>query len=339
MSWYHIPGNQQDVAVFTRITIARNLSGHPFPSRLDAAGARAVLEAVGGVFERNGFTRTDPGTLSRTAAEALAEKRYVSPRFIAESLPHALFLNEPCNLAVTVCEDDHIRIRCILSGLALKDAYEGAGRVETLLDSALELAFDEKLGYLTANPTELGTALRGSVTVCLPMLGGAGRVEALSRSLEQTGLCLRGSTVDPVAAGWLYRIYNRTTLGQTEEEVLNALEGTVQHLIEAERQAREGISGTEREKLTDRILRAEGILRHAHMIPISELPSLLGLMRLGAAMGLTPAVKVEALTALLVEAMPATLTLGAEPPPVTDAQRELLRAKVVRDRLFGAEYG
>ena len=336
MSWYHIPGNQQDVAVSTRVRLARNLMGYPFPSRLDAAGAKSVMESVGAVLEKNGFIPTDFAEISRGAAGSLVEKRFITPRFVSQSLPHALLLNDPCNLAVMVCEEDHIRIQCILSGLSLKDAYEGAAKVESLLDGALELAFDEKLGYLTASPAELGTALRGSVALFLPLLAQSGRLEALTHRLGQMGLALRGAFGESAAAaGWLYRISNRMTLGMSEAETLTVLEEAVQNVIDTERRLREEPAGEERERLADRILRAEGILRHARTVTAKELPELLGLLRLGAALGITPEIRVETLTALLTEAMPATLTAGVEPPPKTDLERDILRARVVRERIFG----
>ena len=58
-------------------------------------------------------------------------------------------------------------------------------------------------------------------------------------------------------------------------------------------------------------------------------------LRLGVAMGLTDT-RVEALTGLLVDAMPATLTLGAEASPKQEQERDILRARVVKERLFGA---
>jgi protein arginine kinase len=337
MSWYHIPGNEQDVAVSTRVRLARNLKGYPFPHRLDAARAKELIGKVGAILEKNGFIRTDFADISRAAAGSLVEKRFISPRFARESLPHALFLNDPCNLSVMVCEEDHIRIQCILPGLSPKDAYEGAHKVEALLDSSLDLAFDGQWGYLTACPTNIGTAMRASVMLSLPLLSAAGRMEALAHRLGQTGLCLRGSFGEGTsAAGDLYQVSNRVTLGVSEQEVLTLLEDSVRGIIKTERGIRERIAGEELDKLSDRILRAEGVLRHARMVSAGELLELLGLLRMGAAMGITPDVRVESLTALLVEAMPATLTLGVEPPPKNETERDILRANAVRERVFGA---
>ena len=56
MSWYHIPGNEQDAVISTRIRFARNLATYPFPSRLDAPRAKEIVNLVGSVLEKNGFS-------------------------------------------------------------------------------------------------------------------------------------------------------------------------------------------------------------------------------------------------------------------------------------------
>lgn len=336
MSWYHIPGSEQDTVISTRVRFARNLTEYPFTSRLDATRAREMLGRVGEVLEKNGFTRVDFADISRTTAQSLVEKHYASPAFVKESLPHALFLNEPCNLSVMVCEEDHIRLQCILPGLSLKDAYGGACKVEGLLDNAFSLAFDKRLGYLTGCPSNLGTAMRVSVMLCLPMLTVGHRLETLSHQLGQTGLLLRGLFGEGSSpSGGLVQISNRVTLGLSEEEILSRMAPAIDRIIDTERRLRASVTGIELDKLTDRILRAEGTLRYAHTLSASEMLPLLSDMRLGAAMGLLKGVRVEALTTLLVEAMPATLTLSQQSAPRCDHERDILRARLVKERLFG----
>lgn len=334
MAWYQIPGNEQDAVISTQVRMARNLAAFPFPSRLDAPRAREIITAVGNILEKNGFIRTDFADISRTSAYALVEKHYISPLFVGESLPHALFLNEPCNLSVMVCEEDHIRLQAIYPGLSLRDALSGVCKVETLLDNAFELAFDEHLGYLTQNPTELGTAMQASVTLCLPMLTAAGRMDSLIPALGRLGLTLRGLCgTSRGGTGCLYRLTSRSTLGISEEEATTALEEAVRRLLDSERRLRATVSGEELDRLTDRVYRARGILRSAHILSAEELLSLHADVRLGAAMGLLRDVRVEALTALLIESMPATLSLTADNEPKDDRERDILRAKLVRERL------
>ena len=162
MAWYEIPGAEQDVALCTCARLSRNLEAFPFPARLEPAGAKEVISAVGAVLTENGFTAIDFAEISRTAACALVEKCYAGPEFIRESLPHALYLNEPCGISAMLCGQDHVRLRCIRPGLAVRDAYAGVSGVEGQLDARFDLAFDERLGYLTHDPVnwERGCASR-----------------------------------------------------------------------------------------------------------------------------------------------------------------------------------
>jgi hypothetical protein len=64
---------------------------------------------------------------------------------------------------------------------------------------------------------------------------------------------------------------------------------------------------------------------------------LLGLLRLGAAMGIAKGVRVEAMTALLSEAMPACLIQGMDTPPKGETEKNFFRAQLVRKTLFGEE--
>ncbi len=337
MAWYHIPGHDQDVAVVSRVRLSRNLADLPFPSKLDAPRARELITRVGEVLEQNGFTRSDPSELTRPAAYALVERQYVSPAFVRESLPHALFLNEPCNLSVSVCVEDHIRLRSVLPGLALRDGLAGVLGIESLLDRAFPLAFDERLGYLSRSPMELGCGVRASVMLCLPMLEAEGRIEPLTARLAQTGVLLR-AICRPGTGGSLYRLTGRPMLGVSEEDSIATPEEAAGRVIEAERRARQALSGTARERVRDRVRRAEAILRSAYLLTATEVPGLLAEARLGAALGMAEEVRVEAVTAALIESMPAGLSSVASDisPADSETARDALRARLVRERLFGA---
>lgn len=340
MSWYHIPGNMQDVVICSCVRLNRNLAGYPFPSRLDAARAKELLARVGAVLDENGFIRTDPAELSATAARALVEKGFMTPRFLRESLPRALYLNDPCNLSVMLCEEDHTVMQGILSGLALWDAFAGASKVENILDSTFELAFDSRLGYLTADPALLGPAMEATVTLSLPLLGDRGRIHPMVRRQEQRGMRLSPVTDDGEKPwGNLWRLSCLHTLGYGEEELLEGLDASAHKLVEEERGLRESITGEEADRLRDRIGRAEGILRHATMLGVAETAELLSLLRTGAAMGLTEGVRVELMTTLLTEILPATLMSIAEPPLRSLWEQDILRARVVKEKLFGSGEG
>lgn len=337
MAWYNTPGKEQDVGICTRVSFARNLTDHPFPSRLDAAGAREILSLIGELLEQNGFTKSDFADISRTMAYALVEQGYVAPAFVKQSLPHALFRNEPCHLSATVCGEDHVEVQAILPGLSLRDAHEAAGKIELLLDERFDLAFDERLGYLTPSIGRLGTAMHPSVTLCLPLLAETGHLGALACHLHHLGFHLHGLYGEDLhSPGGLYQVIPQTSLGLSEEEALGKMETTVARIIEKERTLRTSLSEADRNRMTDRILRAEGVLRYAHVLPARETLDLLSLVRLGIAMGLITDIPIEALTSLLIETMPATLTLASPSPVTTDQALDRYRAEVVKERLAAA---
>ncbi len=329
MAWYHVPGHEQDVAICTRVRLSRNLEGYPYPARLDPARAREIIGRVGAILEKNGFSRKDFSELSRQMAYVLAERQYIGASALRESLPHALFLNEPCNLAVSVCAEEHIRLQSIRPGLELADALTGAMEVEALLDRALPFAFDERLGYLSRCPADLGTGLRASVLVSLPVLHSTERCRELADALERTGHTLRRC-----GGGGIYLLSHRATGGLDEAATVRALDAAVRHIIDAERRARDTLTGEERERTVDRIRRTEAILKVTSRLSEEELPALLADLRLGAAMGVLPDVKVDAVTVSLIETQPAGLSPEGE--RVEDGELAALRAEGVRERVFEA---
>lgn len=335
MAWYEIPGAEQDVALCTCARLSRNLEAFPFPAWLEPAGAKEVISAVGAVLTENGFTAIDFAEISRTAACALVEKCYAGPEFIRESLPHALYLNEPCGISAMLCGQDHVRLRCIRPGLAVRDAYAGVSGVEGQLDARFDLAFDERLGYLTHDPGELGTGLCVSVLLFLPALEAAGQTGLLAARLERQGLTLHRALAGSARQEEipLYRLSNRICFGLTEADILSLISGCAGRILESERHRRSAVSGHDLIRLTDRIHRAAGILRHACVLPMSECLRCLADLRLGASLGLLPDIRVESLTALLFDTLPASLSLASDPPASGDFNRDISRARLVRERL------
>ncbi len=321
MAWYHMPGEAQDVAICSRIRLIRNVAEYPFPARLDAGRARELMDRVGEVLIPNGFVRLEPTELPRAAAFALVEGQYISPSLVRESLPHAVFLNEPCGLSVAVGGEEHLTLRGVGAGLSICDTAEAVLRIEGLLDEAMGLAFDEHLGYLTRSPADVGTGLCADTLLCMPQSEMAVRGHSLP-SLQVRRVGAEGCG--------LYRASVKAVLGMREEEALALLERGVRRLIDGERQRRAAISGEARDRLIDRLERAEAVLKAAHLLSAEELVERLSDLRVGAAMGILPRVKVEALTALLIEGMPAHLSRSAPGESVSEHDRALMRARAAR---------
>ena len=169
--WYHDAGENGDIVISTRIRLARNLKDYPFPSRMTKEQLncvnKAVRDAVSGVDD---FNFIEMASFNQAQRLALAERHLISPEFAERPDGYAVVLNKDESVCIMLCEEDHLRIQVMAAGFALVNAYEVADRLDTLLNDRLHFAFDEKLGFLTECPTNLGTGMRASVMLHLPAL-------------------------------------------------------------------------------------------------------------------------------------------------------------------------
>ncbi|MBQ7336416.1 MAG: ATP--guanido phosphotransferase [Clostridia bacterium] len=334
MAWYNTTGQASETVISSRVRLARNINGYPFDSRLDANGANEIIEKVSAPLEASGFRKINFADLSPIMATSYVERHYVRPEFATKETPHALLLQEQTGIAVMVCEEDHLRIQCILAGLSLDEAYRNASRTEKRLDEDFDFAYSERLGYLTHCPTNLGTGMRASVMMFLPALTRGGYMNSLASQLSKIGLTIRGLFGEGSgSAGCMYQISNQVTLGITEEETLRKLTEAVHQITESEQKARKAINGEALERLTDRILRSEGTLRYAYMISSSEFIRLFADVRFGISLGIINGITYEQLGTLLVDVMPATLTLSSENTPKSETARDKLRAQKIQNLL------
>ncbi|MBE6589132.1 MAG: ATP--guanido phosphotransferase [Ruminococcaceae bacterium] len=338
MAWYNVAGTSSDTVISTRVRLARNIQTYPFASRLDANAANEIIEKVSVPLEASGFRKVNFSDISPIMATSYVERHYVSPEFATKDSPHALFLMEQPGIAVMVCEEDHLRIQSILPGLALEEAYKHALNTEKRLDEDFDFSYSEQFGYLTHCPTNLGTGMRASVMMFLPALTRGGYMNSLATQLSKLGLTVRGLFGEGSgSAGCMYQISNQITLGISEEETLHRLGDAVRQISESEQKARKSITGEALERLTDKILRSEGILKYAYMISSSEFIQLFADVRFGITLGIVTDITYEQLGTLLCETMPATLTLSSENTPKGESARDKLRAQKIQKLLSPAE--
>ncbi|MBR2957531.1 MAG: ATP--guanido phosphotransferase, partial [Clostridia bacterium] len=181
--WYIGNSEKCRVVVSTRIRLARNLEDYPFPAKLDASGKAQVNALVrdallGSCGEDLSYIEME--NLTRAQAVSMAERHLVSPEFASEVKGRALLLSEDESVSIMLCEEDHIRLQVMEAGLALDSAYKRADDLDNAISSKLKLAFDERIGFLTQCPTNLGTAMRASVMLHLPALAKSGQITKIA---------------------------------------------------------------------------------------------------------------------------------------------------------------
>ncbi len=329
--WYIGEGDHNDIVISTRIRIARNLADYPFPVRLDNKSKIEVNEKIRDALDgKENLTYTELKTLTRSQIVSLAERHLISPEFASNSDARALLMSDNEDISIMLCEEDHIRIQVMKSGLALKEAYELADKIDTEINQSLKYAFDEKLGYLTQCPTNLGTGMRASVMLHLPALTAKGQIGSLASTVSKLGLTIRGAYGEGMSAmGDLYQLSNQVSLGISEKSAIDNLKTITLQLAAQERAAREEASKSI--ETEDAVFRAYGILKSARILSTKEFMSLISKVRLGAVLGLIKT-DLKTINELMVSMQPATInafvgkTLSLE-------ERDVERAKIVRERL------
>lgn len=332
--WYIEKGDQGDIVLSTRIRLARNLDAYPFPGKLDVQGKKKVSETIRDAVLSDGsnsFRYMDMASLTRSQAVSLAERHLISPEFTTNREGRGLLLTEDESVSIMLCEEDHIRLQVMKAGLALEEAYDIADKIDTMLDSRLQYAFDERIGFLTQCPTNLGTAMRASVMLHLPALNATGRIAGLAATVSKLGLVIRGAYGEGSSSrGSIYQLSNQITLGITEQAAIDNLRAITLQIVAQERAAQEQLVKNENE--IDRIWRAKGVLSSARLLSGDEFMELISLVRMGAARNVYE-MPMEKISELIVQMQPATIN-AASGRDLTPQERDAIRAQAVRTAIL-----
>jgi protein arginine kinase len=125
---------------------------------------------------------------------------------------------------------------------------------------------------------------------------------------------------------------NQSTLGESEETIITRLERVIAQVASHEQNAREKLMEDDPEMVADKIGRAYGVLRHAHLIDSKEALTHLSLLRLGGNLGFFPEGTVHLCDTLLMDIQQAHLQLHAGMKLSPD-HRDTIRAEIMRSRL------
>ena len=330
-SWY--TENNGFEVISTRIRLARNLRGLPFPSRMTALQRKELKNKVKtALYESNtpyskSLKYIDMENVPENEIAAMVERHIISKEFTKNYNDKAIIISDDESISIMIGEEDHLRIQVILGGLKLQEAYRKASEIDTFLSSKLSFAFDEELGFLTECPTNLGTGLRASVMLHLPVLESKGEIRKLSDAVNKIGFTIRGMYGEgskPIAS--MYQISNQITLGISEKNAIDNLGIITSQLIDKEKNAKEHL---DKLKIEDLSYRALGILKYCRIIESEEMMNLLSTIKLGQSLGI---IKDDINTLkLLIEGQPHMLMkkYGEMKPNERDIQRaEFLRKEI-----------
>ena len=336
--WLSGSGPDDQIVVSSRVRLARNLTGKPFPGWAKKAERIAVLEEIRTADERihemeESFSERLED-LSPLEKQVLVERHLISREHAAKGAGSAVVMNTAQTLSFMINEEDHLRMQAIRAGLQLREVYAMINTTDSELEETLDFAFHDSLGYLTACPTNVGTGMRASAMMHLPGLVMSEQVNKIINSVNKIGLAVRGLHGEGTEAmGNLFQVSNQTTLGETEEEIIGRLDKVIRQILEHERNARQILLQQRAETLLDQIGRAYGILCHAHSITSKEALNLLSFIKMGVDLGLFPSRCRLQVDELFIETQPAHLQKGLHAEKMGAEERDSLRAALIRAKL------
>lgn len=337
MSWYNEKGIKNEVVVSTRCRFARNLSSYKFPSKMTNEERDRLIAEISDAFINSNQTFRDEFSVikskdvSKEALLTLFEKHLISRDMVKNPLSSAAIINKNETVSIMLMEEDHVRLQVILPGYQTAEALKIASDYEKLLDGRLDFAKDERLGYLTACPTNLGSGLRISAMLHLPALTSTKRMSQLLNSVGKLGITIRGMYGEGTEArGCLYQLSNQVTLGLTNEEILSKVNSVIDQIVTIETKLREDILKTNEAELKNRAMRSYGILKNSYTLTSEEAIGFLSDVRLGKALGLIDT-DYEKISEFLVKSSPAYLISESN---LTDpTERDKKRATLAKEIL------
>ncbi len=340
--WMKGTGPERDVVLGSRVRLARNLAGVPFPSIADSEQkkyvgkqAQSAMECIQGEIGNVEFVPM--AEVSPLERRLLVEKHLISPALTQDVKNKAVILRDDEAVSVMINEEDHLRIQALFPGLAPADAYQLCSFVDDAFDQVVEYAYSPRQGYLTACPTNVGTGMRASIMLHLPALTLSNQIKRVIGAISQVGLAVRGIYGEGTEVlGNIYQLSNQITLGHTEEEIVNHLKDVTMRVLDQERSAREQLVQRSRLHIEDRVYRSYGILANARSMTSQEAMQRLSDLRLGIDLGLVKGIEPRILQELLVMIRPAHLQkiMGEE---LDAPRRDERRAALIRERLRMAQ--
>ncbi|MCL1796307.1 MAG: ATP--guanido phosphotransferase [Clostridia bacterium] len=325
-----------DVIISGRIRIARNFAGMPYACRMSPElGEKSQLRAANALKrapESRDYLLLRIRDLPDLPRRLLEEKQLISRTLFTYGESAALLLRRDEQASIMINGEDHLHFHVQRSGSMLQDLSEEAFAVESAIGENERYAYDDQLGYLTCNPANAGTGMRGTVLMHLPALMRANAIGTLTRDASRVNLALRPlGRRDGAPQGDLFLLENQASLGFTEESLLTSVDQMARELINRERQARETLLLSDDLRLEDRLYRSFGILRNARRLGEAEWLRRWSDVRLGVQAGYFP-LALHTLDTLLTDMRPAHLEQGAG-KELSPTEREERRALLVREVL------
>lgn len=337
-NWINSKNKDNGIVLSSRIRLARNISKVPFPDKLSNEQGRQIVENIAGKFLNDENINDKYRCIclwknDKNSNIEYLEKHLISKKLVENKNKSAFIINENETVSIMLNEEDHIRLQGISNGVDLINSYKALSKIDDILEEKIHYAFDEKLGYLTACPTNLGTGMRASVMVHLPALSMNNEMGRVLNALMQIGITIRGMFGEgSKALGDMYQVSNQITLGISEIDIISNLNAVINQILNQEQLSREQVMKKYKYELEDKIYRSLGILENAVILDKDECLRLISSVRMGVEMGIIKNIDIRNLDALLINTQTASLKKICN-RNLSNNEENIIRADYVKNNL------
>lgn len=337
--WYEVPGSEGSNVVYSRVRLVRNWEEYPFPGAMTNEQSQEMTKRLSALLDP--MKTKDSGEyrywnlqqMPELSRRALWERKAMNQSQVQKNEPAGLYLTEDERMSIVLNGDDHVRIQAIEKGLKLSECYQRANALDDRIGEKINYSFDEKYGYLTSFPTNVGTGLRASVIVHLPMLSRKKNFNSLVADFGRFGTSIRGVVGEGSENfGSLYRVSNQKTLGQTEKDIVDLVSRASAELDAQERRLRKDALEKRPILSKDECYKSYGVLKYARRLTGKDSLEFLSQIMAGVTDGVLEMKRPCSIYALILGSQPANLLSYAE-GPLNKEELEIARADFIREHL------
>ncbi len=285
-SFWRRKGPRNDIVLSSRVRLGRNVKSLHFP---DSMGD-GEMEYLFSLAEKYASINPDENSCLRIGSLDLHYKRLLREKNLITSEMEGseksfVVHNRSRGFTLLLNDSDHFRIQVIKPGFQLQESFIEADSVDDELNSIVPYAFSERYGYLSPNPVNIGTGLKVSAMLHLPVLTMQKRISETVSPVKEGGFQITGTLGSSGRIiGGLYVISNRKQLGLTEVDLIETADDVISRIIKLEDDSRDEFFSTSRSELEDTVWRSLGLLLYARRLNYVEAVEHLSRVRLGVVM-------------------------------------------------------
>lgn len=302
---------QDNMIISTQIALSRNITNYPFPHKLSQSESKTIANKINNIILKSesllqeDFIAYEIKDLSQIEKNTLIERNIISNKFSNNNIG-SIIINKDKTKCIIVNDQDHIKIKIYEDKFNMDEAFIIANRIDDILASKLDYAFDDKIGYLTSCPVNAGTGLKVSIIVHLPILSLQRKIDKYSNIANKLGINIKGICNEKSnILGNMYEISNQSVIGRSEKNTIESLKSLIKDLTSREKESRTLVEMEASIELEDEIYRSLGILQSARIISAYESMKHLSNIKLGIEMDYIKDINIDKVINLMKGMKPA----------------------------------